>query len=187
MIEVEILVEVFEDIEKVKSKLNRFELEAEKSIIDTYYYDPLRETLKPYKNGKLYASFRIREKEDFTEITYKNDFYKDGIWQYSDEFETKVDNSEIIKNIINNLGLKTLARLSSHKMFYKYNDYEIVLEKVENLGVFLEVELQNSDKYSDFMSEKENMQKFIDSLELNVSSELNCGKKELYIKKHVMN
>ncbi|MCI8411117.1 MAG: class IV adenylate cyclase [Clostridia bacterium] len=187
MIEVEILVEIFEDIESVKVKLDKFDFKAEKNIIDTYYYDPLREDLKPDKDEKLYASFRIREKENITQITYKNDIYKDGIWQYSDELETQVNNPEIIKNIINCLGLKTLAKLSSHKMFYKYNDYEIVLEEVENLGTFLEVELQNSDKYSDYKDEKNKMQKFIDDLGLNVSSELNSGKPELYIKKYGIN
>ena len=80
-----------------------------------------------------------------------------------------------------------LAKISSHKTYYQYKDYEIVLEEVEKLGVFLEVELQNSAKYSDYINEKKKMQKFLNDLNLNVSNELNCGKPELYISKYGIN
>lgn len=187
MIELEILVQVYDDVELLQSKLSQFVKKNESTIIDTYYYDPLRQKLKPHEDKKLYASFRVREKENISQITFKNDFYKDGIWQYSDELETKVGDANIIKGIIDNLGLKVLAKISSHKTYYQYKDYEIVLEEVEKLGVFLEVELQNSAKYSDYINEKKKMQKFLNDLNLNVSNELNCGKPELYISKYGIN
>ena len=124
MIEVEILVEIFEDIESVKVKLDKFDFKAEKNIIDTYYYDPLREDLKPDKDEKLYASFRIREKENITQITYKNDIYKDGIWQYSDELETQVNNPEIINIHIAEIIFSfnnTIATIIVYKIGIKFN------------------------------------------------------------------
>ena len=185
MKEIEILVEIQEHNPKlILNTLKKFKYNGEQQVIDTYYYDPLRQTLKPHQDNKLYSCFRIREKNGKTYITYKDDVYENSIWQYSDEYETTVNDKDIIKSIINKLGLETLIILSSKKTFYSYNQYEIIFEEVENLGFFLEVELQYDSELSNYKEEKIKIQNFIDSLNLNVSQELNSGKPELYIKKH---
>ena len=108
MIETEVLVEVKESFKKAKTSLQEFNYYGLKKTIDTYYYDPLRSDLKPYSNGKLYSSFRVRQKGDDIFVTYKNDHYIEDIWQYSDEYEIKVDDLTSIKLILDNLGFKKL-------------------------------------------------------------------------------
>ena len=66
---------------------------------------------------------------------------------------------------------------------YIYDKYEIVLEMVKDLGVFMEVEHCTTDDV-DIKSIKNNIQKFIDNLNISVSNELNYGKPEMFIKKH---
>ena len=52
-----------------------------------------------------------------------------------------------------------------------------------NLGIFMEVEYCTNEDVDVKLIKKE-IQNFIDSLELNVSEELNMGKPEMYMKKH---
>ena len=51
MKEIEILVEVLDDVENVLKALDKFQYEGDKETIDVYYYDPLRDTLKPNSAG----------------------------------------------------------------------------------------------------------------------------------------
>ena len=69
MKEVEILVEVKEIKDKVLEKLNKYEYVGTKHTIDTYYYDPLRNNLKP-DNLSLKECFRTRIKGNKNYITY---------------------------------------------------------------------------------------------------------------------
>lgn len=184
MIETEVLVEIYVPFSKAQAALSRFEYGGLKRTIDTYYYDPLRNDLKPYKDGKLYASFRIRQKAEDAFITYKNDHYVDGIWQYSDEYEIKTDDIITTKSIIENLGFKQLLVIDSKKHFYRFRNYEIVLEDVANLGIFLEVELKKEIDSSQVTLFKKEIMDFISSLGISVSQELNAGKPELYIQKN---
>lgn len=184
MIETEVLVELYEPFSKAQAALSGFEYCGVKRTVDTYYYDPLRNDLRPYKDGKLYASFRIRKKADEIYITYKNDHYVDGIWQYSDEYEIKTDDFMTTKSIVENLGLKQLLVIDSEKHFYRFGEYEIVLEVVANLGIFLEIELKKEINSSQVAQYKEEIMDIISSLDLSVSQELNAGKPELYIQKN---
>jgi len=117
MKEVEILVEVKSDIKVVKEKLEKFEFLCEDKIKDIYYYDPLRNNLKP-DNGHIKECLRLRTKANEYFITYKNDnFDSNGKWLYSDEFETKIIDKTVIEKILKNLGLKELIVIDSIKKY----------------------------------------------------------------------
>lgn len=187
MIELEVLVEVLDDINKVMLCLNEYKFLSKSYIIDYYYYDPLRYNLLPYKDNKLYSSFRLRNKNDKYYLTYKNDNYSNGIWVYSDEYETEVSNYENIKKIIYNLGLKPLLTLNSKKLYYSYKNYEVTLEIVDDLGIFLEVELKLEITKSEVNYYKKEINNFISNLGITVTKELNSGKPELYIARNGIN
>lgn len=87
----------------------------------------------------------------------------------------------MVKEILKRLGLKQLLIIKNKKKIYKYNKYEIVLEDVENLGYFIEVEYCTYDDVN-VKEIKNEIQKFIDSLGLNVSEELNMGKPEMILR-----
>lgn len=183
MKEIEVLVEVYDNIDKVKDILNKFDYKGNKVTIDEYYYDPLRDTLKPDKDGELFHCLRLRSKNDEYSITYKDDVFDNGKWLYSNEYETKVESIEMLKEIFNRLGLKKFIEINNQKETYIYNDYEIVLENVKDLGIFLEVEYCTNDDV-DVKEVKKEIQSFIDNLGIRVSAELNMGKPEMYMKKH---
>ena len=62
-------------------------------------------------------------------------------------------------------------------------DYEIVLEEVEDLGYFMEVEYCTNEDV-DVKNVKKQIQSFINSLDIKVSEELTMGKPEMIIKKN---
>ena len=183
MKEIEILVEVYDDIEKIKDIFKKFEYVGMKKSVDEYYYDPLRKTLKPDKFGGLNHCLRLRQRNNDYSITYKDDVFENNKWLYSNEYETKVESLEIIKEIFNKLGLKKFIEIDNEKETYIFNNYEIVIEKVKDLGMFIEVEYC-TNKDVDVKKEKSKIQEFINNLGINVSEELNMGKPEMYMKKH---
>lgn len=183
MKEIEVLVELYNSTEEVKEKFKQFDYKGLKRTIDEYYYDPKRDDLKPDKNNQLNHCLRLRTKNDDYSITYKDDVFENGKWLYSNEYETKFENIDILREIFNKLGLIKFIEIDNEKETYIYNDYEIVIENVKDLGLFMEVEYCTNDDV-DVKQIKEQIQSFIDNLGLNVSKELNMGKPEMYMKKH---
>ena len=183
MKEIEILVEVYDSVDKIKNIFERFEYKGTKKVIDEYFYDPKRKDLKPDKENKIYNCLRVRQKGKERTITYKDDVYENGKWLYSNEYETRIDSVDIIKQIIEKLGLIKFIEIENEKKIYNYDKYEIVLENVKDLGLFMEVEYC-TDKDIDVKKVKKEIQEFIDSLGIKVSEELNMGKPEMYLKKH---
>lgn len=183
MKEIEILVRVNDDINKVKDVLKKYKYIGLKHIIDEYYYDPKRKRLKPDKDNQLSHCLRLRRKNKDYYITYKDDVFQDGKWLYSNEYETKVESLKILKQIIRKLGLKKFIEINNKKEIYLTDKYEIALENVKDLGLFLEVEYSTNDDVSVIEIKKE-IQKFIDDLNLNVSKELTMGKPDMYMRKH---
>lgn len=186
MKEIEVLVEVYDSIENVKKKLEKFNYKGLKNTIDEYYYDPKRETLKPDKDNQLSHCLRVRTKNNEYFITYKDDVFDNGKWLYSNEYETKIESITMIKEIFNKLGLIKFIEIDNKKETYTYKDYEIVIEDVKDLGIFMEVEYCTNEEV-DVKNIKKEIQKFINELGLNVSEELNMGKPEMYMKKHNIN
>lgn len=184
MIELEILVEITSSYEQALDALKHLDLVQESITEDIYYIDPLRETLQP-KDFRLKASFRLRNKGNKCFITYKDDHFQGDTWLYSDEQETEIGDFVTAQEILKKLGFEKMVVLKNLKRIYHYESYEVVLERVENLGNFLEVELKKRISEGDVISEKEKIQVFINSLKLNCSPELNCGKPELYLRRNL--
>ena len=183
MKEIEILVEVYSSVDEVLKALDKFEYLGNKETIDTYYYDPFRNNLKPNSSNQINECLRLRTKDNINSITYKVDqFDENEKWLYSDEYETTVEDIFMVAKIFNKLGFRKLLTIHNNKRTYKYNDYEIVFEVVKDLGYFIEVEYC-TDENIDIKAKKDEIQKFINSLGLNVSDELNVGKPEMMINK----
>ena len=183
MKEIEVLVEVYDDASKIKEIFKKFNYVGLKRTIDEYYYDPKRDDLKPDENNQLNHCLRLRQKNKEYSITYKDDVFDNGKWLYSNEYETIVEDISMMRQIFNRLGLVKFIEIDNNKETYTYNDFEIVLEDVKDLGLFMEVEYCTNEDV-DVKEIKKNIEEFINSLNIKVSSELNMGKPEMYLKKH---
>ena len=184
MKEIEILVQLFDDITKCKKELkDKYEYEGTKLTIDEYYYDPLRNNLKPNKENQIDECLRLRIKDNKHYITYKVDRFEGKKWLYSDEYETEVKDINQLHKIFELLGLKKLLTINNNKSIYKTDKYEIAIEEVKDLGNFMEVEYCTNENV-DVKEIKEEIQRFIDELGFKVSKELNIGKPEMMIKQN---
>jgi len=187
MKEVEILVEAFSPRDEILKKLKIFKFVGSKDVLDIYFFDPLRTSLKPDVTGRLSNCFRLRQKGGKNYLAYKKDnFDISGNWIYSDEDELEVSDLRIMENIIEHLGLEVLVTIQNLKHTFETSDYEIVLEEVENLGLFLEVERKNIADQDDVEEIKKDIWGFIKSLDIEVSNELNLGKPELMLRKKTL-
>ncbi len=185
MQEIEILVELKSSLEEAKRKLRSFEFKGAKTTLDIYFYDPLRDNLKPDADNKLLECCRIRQKADKSYITYKVDIYDGHVWSYSDEYETEIENYQAGIEILSRLGLVELVRIDSTKHVYKNENYEIVLEEVQGLGNFLEVEAISAPNDRGVADIKLEILDFISGLDIDVGEELNSGKPELKLRNQV--
>ena len=183
MKEIEILVEVYESFDKMIEILEKYDYKGTKKIIDEYYYDPKRDDLKPAENDKIYNCLRLRNNSNKYTLTYKDDVYENDKWLYSNEFETSVESIDTTRKILEKLGLIKFIQIENEKRVYIFDDYEIVLENVKDLGLFMEVEYCTNEDVN-IKKIKSEIQKFIDDLNIKVSKELNEGKPEMYLKKH---
>lgn len=183
MKEIEILV-IFDNSKKeILDILSKFEYIFEKKIYDTYYEDPLRDTLKPEENLRINEIFRVRRIEQECLITYKKNYFEGNHWVYSDEYETKAESFEMIEKIVGMLGLQEQIVVHNTRQYYKYGDYEIVFEDVENLGLFLEVEKMAASDFQEVKKVKDEIRQFISSLGLKNWKELDLGKNQLMLRK----
>lgn len=177
MKEIEVVVAVENSKEEIIEILSRFDYKGEKEIHDTYYYDPLRKNLQPEDDLRLNETFRVRKNKGKCFLTYKKQHFDGKLWIYSDEYETEIVDGDVIEKIINLLGFEILIQVNNKRRVYTYNEFEIELEDVENLGIFIEVE-KLSKTAKDEMKIKEEIREFIRSLKLKNVRELNIGKNQ---------
>ncbi len=182
--EVEILVEVFDKKKEAIKKLSDFKFLGNKKTLDIYLFNPKRDELKPDKNGQLKNCLRIRSKDKKASLAYKVDHFDiKGIWLYSDEYEIDVSDFKKTLAIFKKLGYQELVKIENIKSTFVTGKYEIVLEDVKNLGIFMEVERHNVGPKEDIIKVKMEIWNWIQKLGINVGLELTMGKPELMLKK----
>jgi trimethylguanosine synthase len=181
MKEVEVLLEVKDPIEIVLAKLEKYTSKGIKNVHDIYYYNPENKQFYPNKKNEITECLRVRKKDDDCFITYKHDKFDElGKWLYSEEEETKVESLKIVSKIIEKLGLQKLVEIKNNKHTFLTEEYEIVVEDVKGLGLFIEVECLLVKDDDDIIEKKDQIYRFIDSLCINTKDiEGDCGKPQL--------
>jgi adenylate cyclase, class 2 len=145
-IEIEIQVRVSN-----KDALEAF-LQKEATVIgtdyqkDEYFMPAHRDftTVKP-----IVEWLRLRESNGYS-ITYKKWHHDtDGSSRYCDEYETKFDSIESIRKIFAAIDMRPLITIEKTRRTWQYKDYEVAIDDVAGLGVFVEVEYKGHDPKPD--------------------------------------
>ena len=177
--EIEILAPVNTTLAEALKALRVFGEPAVQHINDAYYTHqsiPLIQT----NEDLLYGSLRIREKNGKFILTVKKDEFENGQWLYSDEHEVEVANKTEAHAVLAALGFCVAATLTTTRHAYRTHDFEIVLDNVQELGVFLEVEAKTAGEPREL---KHKVRAFLRSLPLPLGEELTIGKYELALRK----
>lgn len=113
------------------NQIDEYYIPAHRNFLDV---NPIEEWLRlRHSNGKFF-------------ITYKKHYYEeDGKSNYADEFETKIDDLHQMKNIFKVLNFKYLITVDKNRSVWNYGDYEISVDKVKDLGEFIEIEYKGKD------------------------------------------
>ena len=128
------------NVEQVVSFLDKSaEKKVEKAVqIDTYFTPVHKNFLEP---DYPFQWLRVRESIKGIVLNYKH-FYPENKRDadYCDEFEAIV-NSPIIKKILERLDFKKLVEVRKERSSWMYKDVEISVDKIEELGTFIEMEI----------------------------------------------
>lgn len=99
------------------------------------YYKPLHRKME---NEWL----RIRIEDNKKVLNYKRKSNN----KHCDEYEVMIDNDENLKHILKFLDFKEISTVNKVRTKYLYNNkYEFAFDSVENLGLFIEIEVKKYD------------------------------------------
>lgn len=136
MIEVEIRAKVI-DFVPIKESLKSlgFGLVKEVKQIDRIFGHPkfLDKENKIIEGGLV---VRIRQVDDKTRLDFKEIARQGG----GIEVEANLDNAEEGIKLLKKLDFNEAFVIDKQREAYKYNEFEVALDKVEKLGYFIEIE-----------------------------------------------
>lgn len=152
--EVEIKVKII-DPEKVEEVLkNKTEFIKEKEQRDEYFV-PINKDYFNENPTKEYLRIRHDEQNRKYVLAYHYcHFGEDGRLLKTDEYETEISDPDIMRKILEMIGMKHKVTVKKYRRYYRYKDFEILLDKVEGLGWFMEVEATNSSEPPEKVKEK---------------------------------
>jgi adenylate cyclase class 2 len=128
-VEIELKYKV-DDLEKIENEIKKLGAKFEKEFDgrDSYFLVP------DNNDGRKYL--RVREKEGRYELC----FHYVPTNTKSLEWETSVDDGEMTKEILRQIGHKDDVIVEKKRKVYKFKNSEIVLDIVKGLGSFVEIE-----------------------------------------------
>lgn len=162
----EIEIELQAKVEHIKPFLDFLEKEAEfeseNHQLDEYFTPAHRDFLE---QQPIEEWFRLRDSNGKFSVNYKRwHFDKEGRGLYADEHETKVENIEAMRKILESLNFKSVVVVDKERKIWKYKDYEISIDSVKNLGDFVEIEYYGERTHNDHEKILEEMVAFLKNL-----------------------
>lgn len=140
----EVEVKVPADHDAVRERLTALDAEDRGTVVqeDTYYDAPHRDF------AETDEAVRIRREEDAdgerVEITYKGPKV-DEHSKTREEIEVGVESGEDIDGILQALGFEVAAVVRKERDRYRLDGYSVVLDSVDDVGEFVEVETHAED------------------------------------------
>lgn len=126
--------------EEVKASLDKNgELVARDIIQKDTYFVPAHRNFLDVKYP--FEWLRLRESKNGLYVTYKH-FYPENVKKtdYCDEYESKIDNVNAIKKIFHSLDIKKVVVVQKMRTTWKFENVEIVIDDVKDLGSYIELE-----------------------------------------------
>ncbi len=130
------MADLVKRLEDLGCKISNYKIQN-----DTIYVADLNNT----ESVKDSVWLRVRKVDDLVELNYKKQSAKKS---ESEEIEFQVSDYEKANSFLAALGYKEWVRVNKKRRTTKYQEINICLDEVEQLGFFVELEylVQNSDK-----------------------------------------
>jgi len=104
---------------------------------DTYYVPAHRNFLEKKPVSEW---LRLRESKEGFSLNYKKYHNEEGDAVSCDEFESKVENLEAMKKLLESLDFEEIVCVSKERKIWNYKNVEIAIDAIEGLGEFIELE-----------------------------------------------
>ena len=173
-----------ENMDVLKGELDKIaSFKREDNQKDTYFIPFHRNFVK---QKPIYEWLRIREVnkagKKISTLNYKNF----GENKKSDavsckEFETEIENSEVLRNIFKNLDIKEIIVVDKKRRDYSYKNTIISLDEVRGLGRFIEIEFDGEAKNEE--EAKNHLYKVLKEVGAEVGEQLFKGYPHLLLEK----
>lgn len=165
-IEIEIKVKV-ENVDTLKNFLQMHgTFKGEKQQIDEYFSPAHGDymSVRPVNEW-----LRLRTADNKFSLDYKL-WHRDeqGQSQYCDEIETGIDNINQARKLLTALHFHSIATVDKIRSAWMYEEYEVAIDEVKDLGTFVEIEYMGKDESIDPKKVVNEMIAFLRSS--------NCGK-----------
>ena len=121
---------------RINHILRRAEFIEEKIEEDIYFSSPI----KDFKETD--EALRVRYSNNKVILTYKGPKL-DKVSKSREEYEAFVSGE--IEQILQKLGYKEVLKVKKKRKVYRYKEYIISIDEVEDLGEYLEVELKSDN------------------------------------------
>lgn len=135
-VEIKVILKNPEEVEEKLKQIAKFVKEKEQK---DEYFTPQHEDFFDVDPPLEYI--RVREEGGTANIEYQFlHFDDDGTLLKTDEYETNVDNPEMMKIILKKLDMRHKVTVTKLRKTYEYKDFEVMIDHIKELGYFIEVE-----------------------------------------------
>lgn len=188
--ETEITVELLENLEIAKNKLNNLGfIIKEKVLMTDYYFSklPLDEILNLDYANLIKNSFLVRsvktDNEEINQIIFKKKILDNSNNVIAeDKIKTNISNLNSTVKLFSEAGLTNYTTLTQNMTVYSNGEMEFVIQEIDNLGVFIEYEEDNTMKGLTEQEKINTMLNNLKSLRLEIGNDYSC--KKVYLKLH---
>lgn len=141
--EVEIKIKLTEsEFLMIKEKLTKIaQFQNKSDQMDKYFMPPNKNFLEP---KYPFEWLSLRKRDEKVQLTYKH-FYPENekIKTYCDELETDIVNLEQFEKTLKALEFEELVTIKKEREVWIFDEFEISLDSVNDLGYFIEIEALN--------------------------------------------
>ena len=188
--ETEITVELLENLEIAKNKLNNLGfIIKEKVLMTDYYFSklPLDEILNLDYANLIKNSFLVRsvkaDNEEINQIIFKKKILDNSNNVIAeDKIKTNISNLNSTVKLFSEAGLTNYTTLTQNMTVYSNGEMEFVIQEIDNLGVFIEYEEDDTMKGLTEQEKINTMLNNLKSLRLEIGNDYSC--KKVYLKLH---
>jgi adenylate cyclase, class 2 len=142
MIEVEIKIGLTDkEFSEIPLKFNTKGFSFEQKMRETdYYYDGIDRSFADTDEAlRVRFSENLNTDEIQSFLTYKGKKL-DAISKTRSEHEVAIDNPETMRNVLKCLGFHSSYIIEKIRSYYSYKNINICIDKVDKVGVFMELE-----------------------------------------------
>jgi len=135
-VEIQMIIKNPKEVEKKLRKFGKF-IKNRKQV-DKYFIPPHKNY---FRTDPPVEYIRIRYEDGKDHLNYSFiHFDKKLRLRATDEYETLVEDPKIVETVFRRIGLISVVTVSKTRKYFDCGDFEVVLDRVKNLGNFMEIE-----------------------------------------------